>query len=597
MQRLTQQLSSSQPEKPGNDPEKPGSDARQPANGSRPLILAARDPRRGQVVAAVNLAGRQAGVRPAMRLSEATALVTAEVHQHDPQEDIEELCSLAEQAQRFSPLVGIEQLDKQLWSGRTLRQPQGLLLDVTGIAPLFGGETELLQSVCLWLSEQSYFGCVALAGNVGAAWALANYQLRHTGASPSPSHEPHLIPACRHCRAPLGEDLAAIAPLPIAALRLASDTVHTLGRLGIQTIDQLAQLPRSGLATRLGEHLLLRWDQAAGRRHENILSLHSSPDWHLEQTLEYPTPYRATMEELIRRLTGQLADRLQRRGEGALRIVCRLDLVAAPPLVMQLGLFRPNSDPQHLQTLLVGQLEQQLARHNSTGSPAPLWRVSVQATLTAPLMWRQIDLFEAGETVNRQQIARLVDTLSSRLGRKQVLMAQVRREAQPELSYSLQPLTGRRPDGSEQDIYRKLSSRQARQRGEPSREDPQRRPTQIFSPPLEIQVAHQRTEPAPAPVPVPNAIPQTAPGQPANASPAAHLPSVVTQAVSLARFFHQGQWLEIIDSTGPERLESGWWRGPSVRRDYFRVATSQAGWWWIYRDLSSGQWYVHGQFD
>lgn len=66
------------------------------------------------------------------------------------------------------------------------------------------------------------------------------------------------------------------------------------------------------------------------------------------------------MEELVHRLAVQLAERLSRRGEGALRIVCRLDLVESPPLVMQLGLFRPNSDAQHLQMLLAGQLEQQL---------------------------------------------------------------------------------------------------------------------------------------------------------------------------------------------------------------------------------------------
>ncbi len=537
-------------------------------------------------MAAVNLAGRQAGIRPAMRLSEATALVEAEVHPHDPQEDIQELCVLAEQAQQFSPLVGLEQLDKKLWAGRTLPQPECLLLDVTGIAGLFGGEVELLEAVCRWLTEQHYFGCVALAGSVGAAWALANYHLRAQAVSASDHATDHGLPRCRHCRAPLGEELTAIAHLPLAALRLAPQTVQALQRLGIRTIGQLQQLPRDGMATRLGEQLLARWDQAAGRQSEPIIALHSSPDWCLEQTLEYPTQHRATMEELVRRLAVQLAERLSRRGEGALRIVCRLDLVESPPLVMQLGLFRPNSDAQHLQMLLAGQLEQQLRTRATTVGTPPLWRLSLQATLTAPLVWRQIDLFDAGETVSRQQIARLVDTLSSRLGRKQVLSAQVQREAQPEQSCSLQPMTGRRPDGGDQDTFRKLSSRLSRQRGEPSRDDPQRRPTQLFSPAIKIQVAG-------------TLITKTAAGDlnDVQSQPAANTSDTTSMAVCPSRFQHQGMWLEVVEATGPERLESGWWRGPSARRDYYRVATNQAGWWWLYRDLNSGQWYLHGAFD
>ncbi len=68
-------------------------------------------------------------------------------------------------------------------------------------------------------------------------------------------------------------------------------------------------------------------------------------------------------------------------------------------------------------------------------------------------------------------------------------------------------------------------------------------------------------------------------------------------AAAPGRFLYLGVWLEIVHATGPERLESGWWRGPSVRRDYYRVATSQAGWWWIFRELNTNQWYLHGAFD
>jgi protein ImuB len=46
--------------------------------------------------------------------------------------------------------------------------------------------------------------------------------------------------------------------------------------------------------------------------------------------------------------------------------------------------------------------------------------------------------------------------------------------------------------------------------------------------------------------------------------------------------------------SGPERIESGWWDGGDVRRDYFIARTSQNAALWIYRDLSDGSWYLHG---
>ncbi|MEZ6076180.1 MAG: hypothetical protein R3C56_11075 [Pirellulaceae bacterium] len=549
------------------------------------MVLSTRDPRRGQIVVAASLAARVAGIRAGMRLSEATALIDVDLHEHDPHEDIEALCELAEQAQQFSPLVGLEQLDKKPWAGRWLLQPECLLLDVTGIAGLFGGEPQLLDAVAGWLGKQRLFGCLGLADTVGAAWALANYRTRSpaTPRDGQDSSSPDDLPACRIAIAAPASNVArrsasdsvasethdlvqytaepgVLAELPLAALRLPPETLVALQRLGLHRIGQLSQLPRAGMASRLGEQLLLRWDQATGQQAEPIITRHALPDWHLEQSLEFPTQHRETMAELVRRLARQLAERLGRRGQGALRIVCRLDLVESPPLVMQLGLFRPNADAQHLEMLLTGQLDQQLpSRWAAAGAP-PLWRLSLQATLTAPLVWRQTELFEAGETASRGQLARLVDTLSSRLGRKAVLSASLQRESQPELACRLQPMTGRKPDGDAQQTVRKLSSRLARARGEPARDDPQRRPTQLFSPPLPIQVTSS-----------------------ASACP--------------TRFTWRGTWLEIIEATGPERLESGWWRGPSVRRDYFRVATHQAGWWWIFRDMNTGQWFLHGAFD
>lgn len=554
--------------------------AEEPQLADAPLILSARDSRRGLVVAAANLAARSAGIRPSMRLSEATALVDTEVREHDSQEDLDGLCMLAEQAQQFSPLVGLEQLDKQLWSGRTLHQPECLLLDVTGLASLFGGEVELLNQISRWLEQHHYFGCMAIAGSIGAAWAVANYATRNKKTHPNPNDQQRpgetteeespqpMIPLSRYQIVPTGLEDEMLAPLPLAALRLSKQTVASLNRLGIRAIGQLVTLPRDGMATRLGCDLITRWDQAFDRKAEPVISLHSLPDWSLEQTLEHPTQHRETIAELVRRLSQDLSKKLHKRGEGALRIVCRMDLVQSQPLILQLGLFRPTNDAAHLALLLDGQLEQPLRQLKS----AALWRLSLQATLTAPMIWRQTDLFDGGEAASRNQLARLVDTLSSRLGRKQVLSAHAKREAQPESACTFSPLTGRRHNGSPQTTVKKLSSRLSQNRIEPSRDDLLRRPTQLFKNPIATSVRFKNSHDASS-------------------------PSGTRYATAPNAFEYQGRWHPVAEAIGPERLESGWWRGPSVRRDYYRVSTPHGDWWWLFRDLNSGQWFLHGAFD
>jgi protein ImuB len=47
---------------------------------------------------------------------------------------------------------------------------------------------------------------------------------------------------------------------------------------------------------------------------------------------------------------------------------------------------------------------------------------------------------------------------------------------------------------------------------------------------------------------------------------------------------------------GPERLETGWWDGPLQRRDYFRIELESGEWLWIYHDLRSHDWWLHGRF-
>ena len=54
---------------------------------------------------------------------------------------------------------------------------------------------------------------------------------------------------------------------------------------------------------------------------------------------------------------------------------------------------------------------------------------------------------------------------------------------------------------------------------------------------------------------------------------------------------HQGKVFE-----GPERIESGWWDGKGVARDYYIVSRTGGVRLWVFQERRSKSWYLHGVF-
>jgi protein ImuB len=53
---------------------------------------------------------------------------------------------------------------------------------------------------------------------------------------------------------------------------------------------------------------------------------------------------------------------------------------------------------------------------------------------------------------------------------------------------------------------------------------------------------------------------------------------------------------KLVFVSNAERIESGWWDGNDVRRDYYRVADQHGKYLWVYQDRRSAGWYLHGLF-
>jgi protein ImuB len=48
---------------------------------------------------------------------------------------------------------------------------------------------------------------------------------------------------------------------------------------------------------------------------------------------------------------------------------------------------------------------------------------------------------------------------------------------------------------------------------------------------------------------------------------------------------------------GPERIETGWWDGAEVERDYYVACDGRRAWLWIFRERAAPhRWFLHGFF-
>ncbi len=78
--------------------------------------------------------------------------------------------------------------------------------------------------------------------------------------------------------------------------------------------------------------------------------------------------------------------------------------------------------------------------------------------------------------------------------------------------------------------------------------------------------------------------------------PAARPLWLLCEPQPLDAFLHEAH-AQLVLMDGPERIESGWWEGGDVRRDYFIARAHSGQTLWVFKQAGAGKsWYVHGIF-
>ncbi len=282
----------------------------------RPFVLAA--PVHGRmVITAANAAAQAQGVDAGMAVADARVFIPSlQVLDDQPGLSRKLLNRIAAWCIRYTPVVAID-------------PPDGLILDVSGCAHLWGGEKKYLADINNRFKGMGYTIRAGMADTIGMAWAVAHY-----GENNSIVEK--------------GGQSSALLSLPTAALRLEAATIERLQKLGLHTICNLIGIPRPSLRRRFGQSFIQRLNQALGQEEEVMQPV--SPIEPYQERLQCLEPIiTATgIEIALQRLLETICYRLQQEQKGLRLATLQCFRVDGKTETIQIGTHRASYNPQHL---------------------------------------------------------------------------------------------------------------------------------------------------------------------------------------------------------------------------------------------------------
>ncbi len=331
------------------------------------------------VIAAASPAAQALGLQPGMAVTQARAMVPGlELRDSDPEGDAAFLTRLALfAARRWTPIAAV--------SG-----PDGLWLDLGGVAHLFGGEERMCRRIVRFCARLGFSARIAVAGTPGAAHALA----RCSGAP---------VTLC-----PPGGEAEAVAGLPIASLRIEEEVLGAARRLGLERIGDLMAMPRGPLQRRFGRTLLLRLDQALGRAAEPFDPVVPEDPPEAELRFAEPIATAEAIGEALRELMARLIRTLEKAGLAARSLILLCERIDGAEQRVAIGTARATRDGAHLLRLLCMKIEK-------IEPGFGIERMRLVAVRAEPLAPQAIDSALTGDKP-APDLVPLIDQLTGRLG-------------------------------------------------------------------------------------------------------------------------------------------------------------------------------------
>ena len=352
----------------------------------------------------VSLAARHAGVAAGLTLADARAICPDLLTEPaDLQREAALLHALRRWSDRFSPRTALD-------------DPDGLLLDITGCAHLFGGEISMAEEACNRLRDMQITARAGIADTRNAAWALARFS-----AAPLAVAAP-------------GQTREALAPLPLAALGIPSGQVDELGSVGLKTIGQLYRIRSAELARRFGLDVVRVLDEALGHIPNPVPFAARLTTYTARMALPEPIGFVADLEAVLQRLADSVCRRLGKDHKGGRHFHLTVRGVEIGNQVLTARFAQPCADAAALLRQFAPPLEQLRLEFG-----ADWFRLVAEAV--EPVRPRQTVFGE--ENCPPSDTGPVITTLGNRLGFDRILRFVPRDSHLPEREFTTVEAAGR----------------------------------------------------------------------------------------------------------------------------------------------------------
>jgi protein ImuB len=335
-----------------------------------------------------------------------------------------------------------------------------------------------------------------------------------------------------------------LAPLSLQHLRWPAEELQRLASMGVHTLAQLLRLPRAGLARRIGPERLWQLDRLTGARADPRRALPQPEPFQERIDPDYETRDRERLLIALRPTLERLEVFLRARQRGVMALRLTLEHRHAPPLQCVLRCVVPEYRAARFEALLAARLERMVLAEPVHSLCLTAGRLRRFTSSTGPL-WAA---GEHGGAVAATQAPEFLQTLMARLGEQAV--------------YGVAELDEHRPERQQQ------------------RRSPQL--TQGDAGPGST-AAQGLAGPAGA-------------ARPLGLLEQPQLLEALRDAAGHVRTLrHAGRELTLL--SGPERIQSGWWDGGAIARDYYVARAADGARWWIFRECEPPRrWFLHGCF-
>jgi protein ImuB len=340
-----------------------------------------------------------------------------------------------------------------------------------------------------------------------------------------------------------------LTSMPLGPLRWPQDVIQRLARMGVRTIGQALRLPRAGFARRFGPAHLAELDRLTGRNADPRHHFQPRERFRRRRELTYEMENNATILAALGPLLADLGKFLEARQVGITDLEVRLRHRHAEPTECVLRLAAPLANVERM-TELLGE------RLNALVLPEPVRSLEVRSGLPVTRELSSNPLWQPGEyggAAAGSESSQLVERLRSRLGHEAVYGLQVKHGHRPERAWSMcEPaIVGA---GSRAQVSG-VGSADATRLGKSPAAVP---PWGAFRRPLWL-------------LPIPQQLEEL------DGVPRRH---------GTLRFFGD-----------VERIETGWWDGGEIGRDYYTVFDIYGVQLWIFRERADPhRWFLHGMF-